>query len=126
VFKKRGPADEWDQHAKIIIPDGSDRVRFGSSVAIKGRYLIAGAPHTGSGSGELNPPGAAYVFKRVSPAAAGIMGIGGGRPEDVWILDTTLEPPTGTRYFGHSVDIDGMAIVGQDKYNRGPGSVSIY
>jgi hypothetical protein len=94
---QRTSGDEWQQTAKITLPDPANTAFFGSSVACSGDHLLIGATE----QGDLD--GAAYMFAR---------GPGG------WSLEQWFTPPQDLpgyliMDFGSTVAIDGpVALVG--------------
>jgi hypothetical protein len=97
VFTRSG--DGWTQTAKLTASDRESGARLGSSLAIDGDTIVAGAPDIG--------PGAAYTFERT----------GAG-----WTQSAKLTASDGTAFddLGSSVAIDGDAIVvGASGYGAG-------
>ena len=98
VFVRSGTA--WTQEARLTASDSAPHDAFGSSVALDGDTLIAGAPvkHRSTLGSYAN--GAAYVFAR-----------GGGG----WAQQAKLSDPAGANgeMFGFSVDLAGTrAVIG--------------
>ena len=58
IFKKDDGAETWTEKVKIVPDDTDGNYYFGSSVAIKGDYVIVGA------RGATSNTGAAYIFKK--------------------------------------------------------------
>ncbi len=86
----------WTLHDTLLAPDGDTLDRLGTSVAIDGDVIVAGAPYADSGSPQS---GAAYAF-RYDPQA------------DDWAfegkLNSAFDAPSDL--LGHSVAIDGSTI----------------
>ncbi|HEV2775046.1 MAG TPA: hypothetical protein VGV90_05605 [Solirubrobacteraceae bacterium] len=90
VFKRTG--DIWTQTAKLTASDGQSGDRLGTSVAIDGDTIVAGAWRAGDGAG------AVYTFTRTGAAA---------RTETAKL--TASDPAS--QGLGFSVAIDGDTIV---------------
>lgn len=93
VFIRSGTG--WNQTARLSPPQPDHGDEFGASVAISGDTLVVGAP----GVNHAEPDsGAIHVFTR---------------SDGVWTLQTILTAPdaAASDRFGHSVAIDGNAIV---------------
>jgi FG-GAP repeat protein len=100
VFRWNG--FQWLQEMKLVPPDTTAAIQFGSAVALRGDVMVIGAPSDPSMG---NGSGSAYVFRRVA---------------GVWIEEAKLLPAglAVADEFGTSVDLDGdAAIVGS------PGSI---
>ncbi len=73
MFKKDSVgADNWEQIQKLVASDRGGGEFFGSSVAISGDYMVAGAPgemEDASGANPLILAGAVYVFYNDKPSA---------------------------------------------------------
>ena len=95
VFQRSG--DSWTQSAKLTATDGAPGDALGSSVAIDGDTIVAGAPDSDIGS-NVNE-GAAYTFARTGSPA---------RTETAKL--TATEAAAGIT-FGSSVAIQGDTIV---------------
>lgn len=95
VFKKQN--GHWTQVAELAPSDPQPAERFGFSVAIKGDYLVVGAPRYGH-SGGANAAGAAYIFKRVG---------------NNWtqIMKLRESSPAFGQHFGESLDMNSSTIV---------------
>jgi hypothetical protein len=88
VFTRSG--DSWTQSAKLTASDRESGGRIGSSLAIDGDTIVAGAPDIG--------PGAAYTFERT----------GAGWTQSAKL---TASDGAGADQLGYSVAIDGDTIV---------------
>jgi hypothetical protein len=101
VFVRLG--GKWGLQQKLIASDREKEDKFGTSVAISGRYAIVGAPfetHDTLGKDSLFEAGSAYIFERFG---------------DTWkqVQKLVASDRGELDYFGHSVAIDGnFAIVG--------------
>jgi hypothetical protein len=98
VFARSGTT--WTQEARLTATDSSLHDALGSSVALDGDSLLAGAPVKNNGSTGSYANGAAYVFTR---AAGG------------WTQQAKLTPASGTNgdLFGFAVDLAGdRAVIG--------------
>ena len=95
-----GGPNQWGQIAKLVAVAATASSWFGSSVAIDGDTLVAGAPFDNP-LGEWQGAGAAYVFQRT-----------GGDPAS-WAESARLSAADGemSDLFGLSVDLDGNTIV---------------
>ena len=104
----------WVQHQKLFASDADSGDRFGTTLAMSGDYLVAGAP---SKDGVGINSGAAYVFRRQGTE---------------WLEQAKIVSPEETRgdYFGISVAIDGdTVLVGSHRSNEplaDGGSVYVY
>ena len=99
VYRLNGSA--WTQYVKLLAPDGELGDRFGSSVAVQGDRIVAGAANGGF-FGE----GRAYVFSWEDP---------------VWVTESTLVPEGAglSDGFGSTVTIEGdLAVIGAPLYDR--------
>jgi hypothetical protein len=95
VFARAG--DGWTQTAKLTASDGAVRDRLGSSVAIAGDTIVAGAPLAALGA---NPSrGAVYTFAATGPEA---------RTETAKL---TASDGAGGDHLGSSVAVAGDTIV---------------
>jgi len=97
----------WTLRAKLNVVYGKSEDHFGTSVAIKGDYLVAGS------SANL-----AYIFKDFNK-------------KNNWIQYAKLSPPDGEdvgQYsFGKAVAIDGdTVVVGASQQNGGTGAAYLY
>jgi hypothetical protein len=109
VFVRSGTA--WTKQATLFSPDGNEDEGLGSSVAVEGDRIIAGA--TGAGPPEKGG-GAAFVFKRSGTT---------------WSPAATLRNPNPAVYdaFGGSVDLSGSAsVVGAYGDIGGAGAAYVY
>jgi hypothetical protein len=91
VFAKE--SGQWIFQAQLRASDPIPNGRLGSSIALGGGYLVAGAP----GDSAYGPPGKAYVFKKIGNA---------------WVEDARLEaadPSVGG--FGSAVATHGNRIM---------------
>lgn len=93
VFKRTG--NTWNQVVGLQASNGQTYDRFGSSVAIDGQMIVAGAPftdHTGK-----TDAGSAYVFRFENNS---------------WVEKKILSPAdaTNTGLFGSVVDISGTTV----------------
>ncbi len=98
VFVRTGTA--WAQEARLTVSDSAQHDAFGSSVALDGDTLLAGAPAKHRGAVGSYANGAAYVFTR-----------GGGG----WAQQAKLADAAGANgeMFGFSVDLAGTrAVIG--------------
>jgi hypothetical protein len=93
VFVRNGAA--WTQQAQLVASDGAANDSLGTSVAISGDTVVAGAPQAIVGG---KTEGAAYVFTRAGA---------------VWSEDAKFAWPIGHdgALFGQSVAIDGDTVV---------------
>ena len=101
VYVYRLNGSTWSQYVKLLAPDGEQGDRFGSSVAVQGNRIIAGAANGGF-FGE----GRAYVFSWADP---------------VWTPEGVLVPEGAglSDGFGSTVTIDGdLAVIGAPLYDR--------
>ncbi len=94
VFSRSG--GDWTLQQKLVANDGAAEDRFGSSVAISGDTLVAGAPYDTTGTTYYH--GSAYVFTRSN---------------GVWSFKQKLTANDGAMYdqFGYSVGISGNTVV---------------
>ena len=93
----------WVQHQKLFASDAEPGDRFGTTLAVSGDYIVAGAPRKDGGG---RNSGAAYVFRRRGTE---------------WLEQAKLVAPNQTRgdYFGISVAIDGdTVLVGAHRSNE--------
>jgi FG-GAP repeat len=100
VFNRSAPS-VWGIEAELIASDGSMYEEFGSSVAIYGNVVVAGAPFT-DGPVANDDEGAAYVYTRIG---------------SVWSETTKLVSPSPfwNEFFGQSVSVHGdLMVVGAD------------
>lgn len=101
VFVRSG--SKWGLQQKLIASDRDKGDKFGTCVAISGKYAIVGAPfeaHDTSGKDSLFEAGSAYIFERFG---------------DTWkqVQKLVASDRGELDYFGCSVAIDGnFAIVG--------------
>jgi hypothetical protein len=113
VFVK--PATGWKdmtETAKLTISGAPKAVALGTSVAISGNAIVAGA--TGLGTGV---EGAAYVF--VKPA--------GGWKNGTQNAKLTPSNRASNDYFGNSISISGgTVVVGAIQTNQGPGTAYVF
>ena len=93
VFKRTGHV--WSQVAGLQASNGQSYDLFGTSVAIDGQMIIAGAPNTDH-TGKTDA-GSAYIFRFEN---------------NNWIEKKILSPADATNYgfFGSSVDISGATV----------------
>ena len=101
VYVYRLNGSTWTQYVKLLAPDGEQGDRFGSSVAVQGERIVAGAANGGF-FGE----GRAYVFDWQDP---------------VWVTESTLIPEGAglSDGFGSTVTIEGdLAVIGAPLYDR--------
>jgi|GEM_PF-1956870 len=101
VYVYRLDGSEWTQYVKLLAPDGELGDRFGSSVAVQGGRIVAGAANGGF-FGE----GRAYVFSWQDP---------------VWDTESVLVPEGAglSDGFGSTVTIEGdLAVIGAPLYDR--------
>lgn len=108
---RRNPGGDWSQEAEIAAPDGGPNDFFGSSLAVAGDLLVAGAAQRDSARG------LAYVFRREAGSAA-------------WVPAGRLVPggiaARNTR-FGAAVAVVGDAIlVGAPGADQGSGAVHVF
>ena len=95
VFSRVG--NEWVFKARLAASDGAQNDRLGSSVAIDGDTIIAGAPyHTVGGN---TTQGAAYTFTR------------GGAKVRTQTAELTASDGAGGDFLGFSVGLAGQTIV---------------
>ena len=110
VFRK-GNDGVWAQSAKLVPSDVNREYMFGSSVAIDGVRIIAGAPNAFHEIGGTYGLGAAYVFERSEDGTwleNGKLVAGDAGPDD---------------YFGNSVSVrDSHALIGA--VGKGMGQMS--
>lgn len=100
VFERERGGDDWNQVAKLTASDGSPPDELGTSVAIDGDTIVAGAPQPRS---DGRSGGSAYVF--VEPS-------GGWRDATQTNKLFAFKPGNGlVDPIGHSVAIDGDTIV---------------
>ncbi|KAG9395092.1 FG-GAP repeat [Carpediemonas membranifera] len=93
---------QWLQQAKIQAPGSA--AGFGSSVAVSGDVLVIGAPQANAGR--------VFIFHR----SAG-----------VWMLNTTLSPPSESAgYFGAAVAFDSYSVAVGAHDSFSPGTVSVF
>jgi hypothetical protein len=94
VFKRTG--NVWSQVVGLQASNGQAYDLFGTSVAIDGQMIIAGAPYTDH-TGKTDA-GSAYIFRFEN---------------NNWIEKKILSPADATSYgfFGSSVDISGATVV---------------
>ena len=93
----------WVQHQKLFASDADGGDRFGTTLAMSGDYLVAGAPRK-DGIGRNS--GAAYVFRRQGTE---------------WVEQAKIVSPEETPgdYFGISVAIDAdTVLVGSHRSNE--------
>lgn len=84
-------ADHWERQAHIVAPDGMPGDEFGRSIALRGNYLLVGAPLRD----DIGPgTGAAYVYRRNGAD---------------WNLATVLYPDAGSEgsAFGWNMAVNG-------------------
>jgi drug/metabolite transporter superfamily protein YnfA len=93
VFKRTGQT--WSQVVGLQASNGQTYDLFGSSVAIDGQMIIAGAPYTDH-TGKTDA-GSAYIFRFENNS---------------WIEKKILSPADATSYgfFGFAVDISGATV----------------
>jgi hypothetical protein len=114
VFKKQN--GHWIQMAQLAPSDPQAAERFGYSVAIKGDYIVVGAPKYTHNPGINNACGAAYIFHRVGN-------------NWVQVMKLRESAPAFGQNFGESVDMNSSTIVvGCPGYfSTGvPGAVYVY
>ncbi len=108
VFRWEGAA--WVQEAELASATGASGDEFGTSVAISGVTVVAGAPEDGS-----NGEGAATIFEQDR-----------GGPGN-WGEVLTVVPPTTYREFGQSVSVDGdRVVVGAGPFGPNDAGVFIF
>jgi hypothetical protein len=110
VFTRTG--DAWHQSARLTASDGEARDSLGSSVAIDGDTIVAGAPGDRIGSNVFQ--GSAYTFARTGPEL---------RTETAKLTAAEGVP---LEQFGSSVAIDGEVIAvaaPMPSLPGGPGSI---
>lgn len=93
----------WVQHQKLFASDAGSGDRFGTTLAMSGDYLVAGAPRK---DGVGRNSGAAYIFRRQGTE---------------WVEQAKITSPEETPgdYFGISVAIDGNTVlVGSHRSNE--------
>jgi hypothetical protein len=61
-YRNQGGADAWGQVARLTVPDGEGRDRFGWSISISGNIVALGAPYADTDG--KNAQGATYLFAR--------------------------------------------------------------
>ncbi len=118
VFSRdHGGPDRWGRVAILTADDGGFEDALGSSVAISGDTVVAGA----SGDGDNGPfSGSAYIFR-----------LNHGNPES-WAQMAKLTASDGAYadFFGCSVDIDGDTVIvgafGDDDHGSVSGSAYIF
>ncbi|MBN2446440.1 MAG: thrombospondin type 3 repeat-containing protein, partial [Phycisphaerae bacterium] len=95
----RDAGGTWTQQAALTASDGSDGDRFGSTVAIDGDTIVAGAPQAGCPGANTCYIGAAYVF------------VNDGSNE--WVERAKLTTPLSPRFdsFGVDVAISGNTLL---------------
>ena len=113
TFRQRGPA--WNPVAAndLLVPDAPPPAKVGSSVAIDGSTVVAGAP-------AYDGRGAVFVFTVTPGTTAGT---------SVWTYDTLLQSNDIREgdQFGASVGVSGTTIaVGAPGRNGGAGGVYIF
>jgi FG-GAP repeat len=86
------------QTARLIVPDGAAKDRLGTSVAIDGDGIVAGAPN--AAVGENAEQGALYKFSRAGATQRGPA------------ARLTATPGAASAHLGSSVDMDGDTVVG--------------
>jgi hypothetical protein len=96
--------------SKLTAPGGQTGDQFGLAVAIQGNIAVVGAPNAANGTG------AAYVFQKTTTG---------------WQFDQQLPAnPSGARFFGSSVAIDGDRIVvgapGDENVDIGAGAAYVF
>ena len=99
IFKLNGTT--WTQYQKLTANDRASDVRFGSSMAMTGDYIVVGCNFDNmdaSGANSLTSAGSAYIFKNTSGTWA--------QQQKIVASDRA----TSDR-FAYSVDIDGSYIV---------------
>ncbi len=97
----------WRIEAKLTAPRGSAGDRFGTSVDLKGDFLIVGAPRTDLSTARGDNHGQAFVFKRQNASSSPRWEQEGGAIE--------LLGARSGEHFGFSVAINsrrGLAVVG--------------
>jgi hypothetical protein len=103
VYVYTEPAGGWanaTQTAELTLPSTDHNDQFGSSVAISGGTIVAGAPAEDCGAG--SDCGAAYVF--TEPA-------GGWTSTSTPTAELTASDAAANDYFGQAVAIDGSTVV---------------
>jgi hypothetical protein len=119
TFARTGAAART-QTAKLTASDGASSDSFGSSVAIDGPTILAGARRDDVGSGPTGiNQGSAYTFASTGPAI---------RTETSHL---TAADPTGADDFGYSAALDGTTMVigapgDEIGANTGQGSVTVF
>lgn len=63
VYQFLRTATGWVEAAKLLPPGKATGARFGTSVALWGDALVAGAPFHSQGPGEVQSAGAAFLFR---------------------------------------------------------------
>jgi len=103
IFERNsGGTNSWGQTKKLMASDAGSFDEFGSSIAIAGNVIIAGAPFHDKDAGEIFA-GAAYIFERNQNG------------ENAWgeirkLIPTDLQ---GSDLFGNSVAVaGGIAVAG--------------
>jgi hypothetical protein len=93
VFVRHGAV--WTRQARLTAPDGGMQDFFGTSIALTGDTLAAGAP-LARGTGDRRP-GAVYVFRRAGTA---------------WTQEARISPLalSSDAYFGGSVSLSGSLL----------------
>ncbi|MDO8630756.1 MAG: hypothetical protein Q7R41_09700 [Phycisphaerales bacterium] len=118
IFQRIGNA--WIQRARVTPSDGTFYDHFGSSVALEGDVLVAGAPQDAVGTVGCGVGlGAAYVFRRTA--------ISGDSEKWVEEAKFTVPVPRPGDNFGSSVAIsEGVIVVGKPGCELTPGAVHVY
>lgn len=109
VFHADG-AGTWSQVAKFVAPDADEGDRFGSSVAIKGNVLVAGAPGDDDGGEDA---GAAYVFTDIH----------GGWEQVAKLAASDGQPGD---FLGVSAATDGAMVLSGAIYTDNSGSAYVF
>lgn len=111
VFRRDASSGAWAEEQKLVPSAASDFDAFGTSVAVSGDLLVAGAPDLGTGS--------AWAFRFQTSTST-------------WLEEQELVDPDGMNgdFAGHSVAISGsMILVGADSTQAGlidAGSVGVW
>lgn len=112
VFQRSGVT--WSQADRLQATDANAGDALGSSVALDGNFVLAGAPQWAPALAGSYSQGAAYVFEFVSPG---------------WMQQARLLPtmPGNGDTFGHAVDLSGnRAVVGAPLADLRVGSAYVF
>ncbi len=111
IFQKdQGGVNNWGEVKKLVASDGTQRDRFGESVAISGNTVVVGAPFEahdvdGNGTDDLLV-GAAYIFFKDKGGTNNW-----GEVKKLIASDAQINPGRVGELFGNSVAISGPTVV---------------